>query len=110
MDFSFLIEPMALRLVQRGIAAAVIVAILCGVLGAFVVVRGLEFLGDALGHAVFPGVVVAYLIGWNLALGGLVAAILTTSGISLAAQSRQYGKVRRSAFSTPLPSRLEHCC
>ncbi len=89
MDFSFLIEPMALRLVQRGIAAAVIVAILCGVLGAFVVVRGLEFLGDALGHAVFPGVVVAYLIGWNLALGGLVAAILTTSGISLAAQSRQ---------------------
>jgi len=89
MDFSYLIEPLALRLVQRGMLAAVVVAVLCGVLGAFVVIRGLAFLGDALGHAVFPGVVVSYLLGWNLALGGLVAGMLTTIGISLASQNRQ---------------------
>lgn len=85
----YLLEPLALRLIQRGIVAAVVVALLCGVLGAFVVIRGLAFLGDALGHAVFPGVVVAYLLGLNLALGGLLAGILTTVGISLAAQNRQ---------------------
>lgn len=85
----YLIEPLALKLVQRGMVAAIMVAILCGVLGTFVVVRGLAFLGDALGHAVFPGVVVAYLLGWNLIFGGLAAGILTTLGISLATQNRQ---------------------
>ena len=65
----FVIEPLSLGLVQRGLAAAVVVAVLCGVLGSFVVVRGLAFLGDALGHAVFPGVVVAY---------GPVDAVFTT--------------------------------
>jgi ABC-type Mn2+/Zn2+ transport system permease subunit len=83
------LEPLSLRLVQRGLLAAIIVAVICGVMGAFVVVRGLAFLGDALGHAVFPGVVVAYLLNANLLVGGLFAALLTTIGISLAANNRQ---------------------
>lgn len=88
-DLPFLIEPLGLKLVQRGMLAAIVVAVLCGVLGTFVVLRGLAFLGDALGHAVFPGVVVAYLVGWNPVFGGLVAGILTTIGISVATQNRQ---------------------
>lgn len=83
------LEPLSLRLVQRGLLAAIIVAVICGVMGAFVVVRGLAFLGDALGHAVFPGVVIAYLLNANLLVGGLLAAVLTTIGISLAANNRQ---------------------
>ena len=83
------LEPLSLRLVQRGLLAAIVVAIICGVIGAFVVVRGLAFLGDALGHAVFPGVVIAYLLDANLLLGGLLAGLATTILISLAASGRQ---------------------
>lgn len=84
-----LTEPLHLQLMQRGLLAAVIVAVLCAVVGTFVVLRGLAFLGDALGHAVFPGVVVAYLLNTNVLLGGLAAGLLTTAGISLATRTRR---------------------
>jgi ABC-type Mn2+/Zn2+ transport system permease subunit len=86
---NYLLEPLSLRLMQRGMAAALIVALLCAVIGTFVVLRGLAFLGDALGHAVFPGVVLAYLFNANLLVGGLAAGLLTTAGISLATQNRR---------------------
>jgi ABC-type Mn2+/Zn2+ transport system permease subunit len=87
--WTYLTEPLSLQLMQRGLAAALIVAILCAVVGTFVVLRGLAFLGDALGHAVFPGVVVAYLFNANLLAGGLVAGLLTTAGISMATRNRR---------------------
>ena len=65
-DLQTYLEPLQLGLVQRGLIAAIVVAIICGVLGVFVTVRGLAFLGDALGHAVFPGVVIAYLFSFGL--------------------------------------------
>jgi ABC-type Mn2+/Zn2+ transport system permease subunit len=86
--WNYLLEPLSLRLMQRGIAAALIVAVLCAVIGTFVVLRGLAFLGDALGHAVFPGVVLAYLFNANLLVGGLIAGLLTTAGISLASRNQ----------------------
>ncbi len=46
-------------------------------LGAYVVQRRMAFIGDALAHTTLPGLVVAYLCGWNLLLGGFVAAIIT---------------------------------
>lgn len=61
---------------QRGLAAAVIVGILCAVMGTYVVLRGMAFLGDALAHAILPGVAIAYLFNGNLLLGALVAAVL----------------------------------
>lgn len=85
----WLSEPLSLNLMQRGLAAALIVALLCAVIGTFVVLRGLAFLGDALGHAVFPGVVLAYLFDINLLAGGLAAGLLTTTGISLASRNRR---------------------
>ncbi|MBV9792272.1 MAG: metal ABC transporter permease [Chloroflexi bacterium] len=88
-DLETYLEPLRLGLVQRGLLAALIVAIVCGVMGAFVVVRGLAFLGDALGHAVFPGVVIAYLLNLNPLIGGVIAGIVTTVGISLVARQRQ---------------------
>jgi ABC-type Mn2+/Zn2+ transport system permease subunit len=88
-DLQTYLEPLSLGLVQRGLLAALIVAIVCGVMGAFIVVRGLAFLGDALGHAVFPGVVIAYLLNFNVLLGGLIAGLITTIGIGLVAQHRQ---------------------
>lgn len=71
-----LVQPLSYAFMQRGLAAAVIVGILCAVMGTYVVLRGMAFLGDALAHAILPGVAVAYLVGANLLVGALIAAIV----------------------------------
>ncbi len=60
---------------QRGMLASVIVGILCAVMGTYVVLRGMAFLGDALAHAILPGIAIAYLLNGSLLVGALVAAI-----------------------------------
>jgi ABC-type Mn2+/Zn2+ transport system permease subunit len=52
---SFLLDPLAYTFMQRGLAASVIVGIVCAVIGSYVVLRGMAFLGDALAHAILPG-------------------------------------------------------
>jgi ABC-type Mn2+/Zn2+ transport system permease subunit len=76
-----LTAPMALGFMQRGLLAAALIGVVCAVIGAFVVVQELAFIGDALAHASFPGVVIAFLLNLNLALGGAVVGILTALGI-----------------------------
>src|SRR5512143_1872340 len=78
----WLLHPLTYEFMQRGLAAAVIVGVLCAVVGCYVVLRSMAFLGDALAHAILPGVAVAYLLGGSLILGALVAAILVALGIS----------------------------
>ena len=51
-------------------------AIIAGVIGTFIVLRGIGFLGDAIAHSIFPGVVTAFLIGANLLVGALVAGLI----------------------------------
>lgn len=79
----WLTEPFTLEFMQRALAASLIVGVLCSVIGCFVVVRAMAFLGDALSHAILPGVAIAYLLGANLLLGALVAAVLVAIGIGL---------------------------
>jgi ABC-type Mn2+/Zn2+ transport system permease subunit len=67
---------------QRGLLAVVLVGGLCAVVGCFVVLRSMAFLGDAMAHSVLPGVAVAYLVGGNLTLGALAAAVAVALGIS----------------------------
>jgi manganese/iron transport system permease protein len=57
----------------------VMVAIVAGVVGTFIVLRGSGFLGDALAHSIFPGVVIAFLIGANLLVGALIAGLATAT-------------------------------
>jgi len=76
---------------QRGLAASVMVGVLCAVVGCYVVLRGMAFLGDALAHAILPGVALAYLLKGNLMLGALIAAVVVGLGIGML--SRQ-GKIR----------------
>src|SRR5258706_15558136 len=76
-----LIEPFTYSYMQRGLAAGALVGIACAVLGAFVVLRGMAFVGDAIAHTVLPGIVIAYLNGANLFIGALVAGIVTALGI-----------------------------
>jgi ABC-type Mn2+/Zn2+ transport system permease subunit len=72
----FLLDPLQLGFMQRAILASLLIGITSGVVGSYVVTRGMSFLGDALAHSVLPGVAVAFINGGNLLLGGLVAGIL----------------------------------
>ena len=78
---NFLLEPLTYAFMQRGLLAGTMVGILCAVMGVYVVLRGMAFLGDALAHAILPGVAVAYIFGGNLLLGALVAAVVVAIGI-----------------------------
>jgi manganese/iron transport system permease protein len=71
-----LFAPLQYSFVQRAIIGSVLVGIVCASVGIFVVLRGLAFLGDAIAHAAFPGVVIAFLLKANLVLGGSIAAVL----------------------------------
>jgi ABC-type Mn2+/Zn2+ transport system permease subunit len=77
----FLVDPLTLGFMQRGLVAAILVGVVCAVMGAFVVLRGLAFIGDAVSHAAFPGLVIAFMLGIPLYLGGAVAAIATALAI-----------------------------
>jgi len=80
---NWLVEPLQYAFMQRGLIASILVGIVCAVIGCYVVLRGLAFLGDALAHAVLPGVALAYLLGGSLLGGALIAALLVAVVISL---------------------------
>ncbi len=84
---NWLTEPFALGFMQRSLIASVIVGVVCSLIGCYVVLRSMAFLGDALAHAILPGVAVAYLAGVNLLAGALVAGLLVAVGISFVSRS-----------------------
>ena len=81
-----LVDPMAYGFMQRGLVAAILVGVVCAVMGAFVVLRGLAFIGDAVSHAAFPGLVIAYLLGIPLYIGAAFAAVGTSLAIGAVAK------------------------
>jgi manganese/iron transport system permease protein len=90
----WLIAPLAYGFMQRGMLAGVIVGVLCAVIGCFVVLRSMAFIGDAMAHAVLPGVAVSYLLKGDLFVGALGAALAVALGIG--ALSRR-GAVREDS-------------
>ncbi|MGQ0607756.1 MAG: metal ABC transporter permease [Chloroflexota bacterium] len=87
----WLTEPLRYDFVVRALAEVVIMGATCGAIGAYVVVRRLAFIGDAISHAVFPGVVIAYLAGASIMLGALATGLLTALAIGWVARS---GRIR----------------
>ncbi len=79
----WLIEPLTYGFVARGLIAGILAGIACAVLSAFIVWRGMAFVGDAMAHAILPGIVVAYMLGISLIVGALAAAVLTATGIGV---------------------------
>ena len=71
-----LLEPFTYPFMLRALGAALIVGIVCPVLGTYVVLRGMAFFGDALAHIILPGVVIAFLLGWPIGLGALIVGVL----------------------------------
>jgi manganese/iron transport system permease protein len=83
----WLTDPFALGFMQRALGASIIVGVVCAVIGCYIVLRSMAFLGDALAHAILPGVAVAYLVGANLLVGALVAGVLVAVGISFVSRA-----------------------
>jgi manganese/iron transport system permease protein len=82
----FFTDPLAFRFMQYGLIAAVLVGIVCAVIGTFVVLKGLAFIGDALSHAAFPGLVIAFMVGAPIYIGGAISAIVTSLAIGVVAR------------------------
>jgi manganese/iron transport system permease protein len=83
---SYLFDPLDHAFMLHAFGAIVLVGATCGVIGTFVILRGLAFMGEALAHAIFPGVVIAFLLGGNFLVGALVAAVLVSLGIGAVSQ------------------------
>ena len=77
----WLVEPFRHGFMQNAFAAAVLVSLTCATAGVYVVLRRMAFIGGAIAHTVLPGLVVAFLRGWSLFGGALVAGIVTALGI-----------------------------
>jgi len=84
-----LVEPLRYPFMVRGLLASLMVGTLCAVVGTYVVLRGMAFFGDALAHAILPGVAVAYLLAVNLFWGALVMGLITAVGIGYLSRRSQ---------------------
>ena len=77
------VEPFTTNaFMQRALLAGFLAVLSTSVVGTWVVLRGLSFLGDALAHGVLPGIVIAFILGGNVVLGALLAALAMVGGIS----------------------------
>ena len=85
----WLIDPFRYPFMQHALLAAVLIGITCAVLGVYVVQRRMAFVGDAMAHTTLPGLVIAHLWGWNLAVGGLAAAVVTAVAIAWVSRRQQ---------------------
>ena len=77
----WLTEPFALAFQQRALLGASLAAVLLAIVGTWVVIRGMSFLGDALVHGVIPGIAAALILGGNVLVGAAVAAVVMLFGI-----------------------------
>jgi manganese/iron transport system permease protein len=87
----WLFDPLSYGFMWRGLLASLMVGVICSVLGSYVILQGMAFFGEALSHAILPGVVLAYLLAWPLTVGALIFGILVALGIGALSQR---GEVR----------------
>lgn len=80
---NWLIDPFELAFQQRALVAGLLAAVALAVVGTWVVIRGMAFLGDALVHGVVPGIALALIFDFNLVVGALLAAVVMIGGINL---------------------------
>lgn len=75
---SFINDVANYAFLQKALLTAIFIGIISGVIGSFIILRGMALLGDAISHAILPGVVISYLIGINYFIGALVMGIFAT--------------------------------
>ena len=73
---SLILEPWSYPFMQRALLIAIAVGVMCAIFSCFLILKGWALLGDALSHAVLPGIAVAYLLGWPLYIGAVGGGVL----------------------------------
>ena len=91
-DAATYLEPLQLAFMQRGLLAVILVGALCAIVGSFVVLRGLAFVGEAMRHALFAGVVISFLLGGSLVGGALICALLVAWLIGVLGRQQGIGE------------------
>ena len=91
---SWFTEPLAYPFMVRALLAAMMVGVICPLIGSYIILLGMSFFGDAVAHAILPGVVLAFLLDWPLLIGALIFGILTPVIVGLLTQG---GEVREDA-------------
>lgn len=83
----FIADVMQYEFLQKALFTSAMVGMICGVIGCFIVLRGLALIGDAISHAVLPGVAISYMLGINFFYGAVAAGVLTAMGIGFVSQN-----------------------
>lgn len=102
---TFFQDLYAYDFLQKALFTSVMVGIICGVIGSFIILRGMSLIGDAISHAVLPGVAISYMLGINFFYGAVVTGMLTAVGIGYINQNSRIkndaaiGIVFSSAFA-----------
>lgn len=84
---AFIHDIQTYEFLQKALFTSIIVGIICGVLGSFIILRGMSLMGDAISHAVLPGVALSYMIGINYFYGAVTFGLLTAFGIGFITQN-----------------------
>jgi ABC-type Mn2+/Zn2+ transport system permease subunit len=84
-------DPFAFTFMRNALAAGLLTVVASSLIGTWVVMRGMAFMGDALAHGVLPGIAIAYLLGGSLLLGGALSAAVMIGGVTLASARSRLG-------------------
>ncbi len=87
----FVTEPFAFQFMRNALYAGLLTVLMASLVGTWVVMRGMSFMGDAMAHGVLPGIAVAFLLGGNLLVGAAISAGVMIGGISIASARSRLG-------------------
>jgi ABC-type Mn2+/Zn2+ transport system permease subunit len=79
----WLIDPFSPHFMQQALLAGLLAAVTSAVIGTWVIIRGMTFMGDALAHGVLPGIALAFVLGIDLTIGALAGALVMVAGIAI---------------------------
>ena len=86
---NLLIEPLSFEFMRLALLAAILLGILCAVVGTYLIVQGMGLLGDVIAHAVLPGLAIAFFFGFDIFIGAFISGTLSTFVITwIQSQSR----------------------
>ncbi|GAA0297607.1 iron/zinc/copper transport system permease protein [Gracilibacillus halotolerans] len=83
----FLDALLEYNFLQKALLTSIMVGIICGIVGSFIILRGMSLMGDAISHAVLPGVAISYMLGINFFFGAIFTGLLTAIGIGFISQN-----------------------
>ncbi|GEN53800.1 metal ABC transporter permease [Halobacillus faecis] len=84
---AFIEAVMQYGFLQKALLTSIMVGIICGVVGCFIILRGMALMGDAISHAVLPGVAISYMFGINFFFGAVFSGVITAIAIGFVTQN-----------------------